>query len=241
MCRHPTILRRLSSGAMRGIAAFFSQEQEKKKEELVCSPNHNKQKSASDIYHDSNSHHDHDTIFANPIILFGFGAFLYALAGVSFYAGCFIHILMISNNSNSISQRTSSFEQNLSFSVATDLFDASKQLPPPTVIPGKEVPPTTYTFKHFPVEGSRTSYDLHLSRVALDDYENSEDSSDDSSDDDEQTKDLTEGLHLPAGQHLLVDIKNVDPIFLNSEVRLAEAMIELVDESKLTMLSYHCQ
>ena len=126
-----------------------------------------------------------------------------------------------------------------------------KQLPPPTVIPGKEVPPTTYTFQHFPVEGSRSNYDVNLDRSGSDeehdhydevnkgaeDSLSSDDSSDESSDDD----DLMEGLYLPAGQHLLIDIKNVDPIFLNSEERLAKAMIKLVDESKLTLLSYHCQ
>lgn len=48
-------------------------------------------------------------------------------------------------------------------------------------------------------------------------------------------------LHLPAGQHLLVDIKNVDSEFLNSEQRLATAMVELITESQLTLLSYHCQ
>jgi S-adenosylmethionine decarboxylase proenzyme len=47
-------------------------------------------------------------------------------------------------------------------------------------------------------------------------------------------------VHLPAGQHLLVDIKNVDSFFLNSEVRLAQAMIDVVNESQLTLLSYHC-
>ena len=46
--------------------------------------------------------------------------------------------------------------------------------------------------------------------------------------------------HLPAGQHLLVDIKNVDSDFLNSEERLAEAMVEVVALSELTLLSYHC-
>ena len=49
-----------------------------------------------------------------------------------------------------------------------------------------------------------------------------------------------DGLHLPAGQHLLVDIKDVDAQFLNSEERLATAMISLINESKLTLLSYHC-
>ena len=42
------------------------------------------------------------------------------------------------------------------------------------------------------------------------------------------------------GQHLLADIKHVDPDFLNSEERLAAAMIEMVNKSKLTLLSYHC-
>ena len=46
--------------------------------------------------------------------------------------------------------------------------------------------------------------------------------------------------HLPAGQHLLVDIKNVDGEFLNSEIRLAEAMVNLAAGSELTLLSYHC-
>jgi len=49
-----------------------------------------------------------------------------------------------------------------------------------------------------------------------------------------------DGLHLPAGQHLLVDIKDVDANFLNSEERLANAVIEICNESKLTLLSYHC-
>jgi S-adenosylmethionine decarboxylase proenzyme len=46
--------------------------------------------------------------------------------------------------------------------------------------------------------------------------------------------------HEPAGQHLLVDIKNVNAEFLNSEERLAKAMVEVVTEAKLTLLSYHC-
>jgi len=46
--------------------------------------------------------------------------------------------------------------------------------------------------------------------------------------------------HLPAGQHLLVDIKNVEADFLNSEERLSTAMVESVKAAGLTMLSYHC-
>jgi S-adenosylmethionine decarboxylase proenzyme len=46
--------------------------------------------------------------------------------------------------------------------------------------------------------------------------------------------------HLPAGQHLLVDIEGVNGDFLNSEERLSLAMVETVNEAGLTMLSYHC-
>jgi S-adenosylmethionine decarboxylase proenzyme len=46
--------------------------------------------------------------------------------------------------------------------------------------------------------------------------------------------------HLPAGQHLLIDLKDVSSSFLNSETRLAQAMIDLINESRLTLLSYHC-
>jgi S-adenosylmethionine decarboxylase proenzyme len=46
--------------------------------------------------------------------------------------------------------------------------------------------------------------------------------------------------HQPAGQHLLVDLKNVDADFLNSEERLANAMVDVVKEGGLTLLSYHC-
>ena len=38
----------------------------------------------------------------------------------------------------------------------------------------------------------------------------------------------------------MVDIKNVDSSFLNSEYLLAHAMLELVKEANLTLLSYHC-
>ncbi|OEU21352.1 S-adenosylmethionine decarboxylase, partial [Fragilariopsis cylindrus CCMP1102] len=42
------------------------------------------------------------------------------------------------------------------------------------------------------------------------------------------------------GQHLLIDIENVDSAFLNSEERLANAMLDLINECGLTLLSYHC-
>ena len=50
----------------------------------------------------------------------------------------------------------------------------------------------------------------------------------------------TEELHLPAGQHLLMDIRNVEAAFLASEERLAKAMLDVVGNCGLTLLSYHC-
>jgi len=47
-------------------------------------------------------------------------------------------------------------------------------------------------------------------------------------------------LHEPAGQHLLVDIKGIEADFLDSEARLAQAMVDTVNHAGLTMLSYHC-
>ena len=44
----------------------------------------------------------------------------------------------------------------------------------------------------------------------------------------------------PAAEQLMVDIKNVDTAFLNSEHLLAQAMIDVVRAAKLTLLSYHC-
>jgi S-adenosylmethionine decarboxylase proenzyme len=54
--------------------------------------------------------------------------------------------------------------------------------------------------------------------------------------------DQKEGIevHKPAGQHLLVDMAGVDGEFLDSEERLSKAMVGVVQEAGLSMLSYHC-
>ena len=49
-----------------------------------------------------------------------------------------------------------------------------------------------------------------------------------------------EAEHLPAGQHLLMDIRNVQAAFLASEEKLAKAMLDVVGDCGLTLLSYHC-
>lgn len=59
-----------------------------------------------------------------------------------------------------------------------------------------------------------------------------QDEEDDEDDDDDEPN--------PSGEHLMVDIKHVNTEFLNSEQRLAQAMVDLVNEEDLTLLSYHC-
>ncbi len=244
MCRRRSIFQRLSSRISQRKATFFSP--------VNVKEDFNHSSSAPFVPGTIDRDHENQryTLNINPIVLFGsflcFGSF-------AFYSGFIVRVFM---NSNSVNQLNGYSAQTLRV-VQDDLIVT--QLPPPTIMPGKKVPPTTYTYKHFTIDGSRTSHDLHLVRssadlddervdvyatnedVGEDSEDSSDDSIDDSSDDDEENRDDVAEIHLPAGQHLLVDIKNVDPFFLNSEERLAEAMIQLVDESQLTLLSYHCQ
>ena len=46
--------------------------------------------------------------------------------------------------------------------------------------------------------------------------------------------------HLPSGQHLLVDARDVNSGFLNSDERIVTAMVGLTEECKIALLSYHC-
>lgn len=55
-----------------------------------------------------------------------------------------------------------------------------------------------------------------------------------------ETKGNIRDQTMPSGQHLLVDMKNLEADFLNSEERLARAMQDSVTAAGLTMLSYHC-
>ena len=118
----------------------------------------------------------------------------------------------------------------------------------PLIQSDKESPYRRYTAKIF-----RNSLN-NMSSVHLDQEETCQENGDGTYDcefvhrpngpdeEEEMTSDLNkdDDVHLPAGQHLLVDIKNVNSDFLNSEVRLAQAMIDVVNESQLTLLSYHC-
>jgi len=133
----------------------------------------------------------------------------------------------------------------------------SRPLPNPQLIEGKEVPKTLYTAKNFDTAIGASSSSAYLERrVDITTDANTDASSFCNANgdgkqqcsrgiaaEDKVVNAGTEGVeheHLPAGQHLLIDIKNVDGTFLNSEGRLAEAMVSVVSESKLTLLSYHC-
>lgn len=105
-------------------------------------------------------------------------------------------------------------------------------LPLPVVSEDKEVPLTVFTSRNFAVDNVRSSNTMHIQpRRSTGKKQNTVD---------DDAKNESGVMHEPAGQHLLVDIKHVDSDFLDSEHRLALAMVELIAESGLTLLSYHC-
>lgn len=124
-------------------------------------------------------------------------------------------------------------------------FRAMQGLPNPVVKEGKVGPPSTkYSAKYFDTARS----EVNSRWITTNEGEQACPSNDkkegeascrslgpDSLDIDED-----ESEHLPQGQHLLMDIENVNTEFLDSEELLAHAMLELVDECGLTLLSYHC-
>ena len=114
---------------------------------------------------------------------------------------------------------------------------SGRNLPTPVIPLGKVVPRTSYTSKNFDTALS-SSID---SRWVLAEEQNADSAAeclDGSSK--KAGSDHDDEEHFPAGQHLLIDIENVEMQFLNSMERLANAMIELVNECGLTLLSYHC-
>jgi len=50
---------------------------------------------------------------------------------------------------------------------------------------------------------------------------------------------IDDALHLCLGHHLLIDIKGIDSLFLNSEQHLATVLGGLIKESQHTLVSYH--
>jgi len=53
-------------------------------------------------------------------------------------------------------------------------------------------------------------------------------------------KDPSHERYEPFGEHLMVDMEGADPGLLNSKEKLAKALLDLVNESGMTLLSYHC-
>mmetsp|Transcript_5167 Transcript_5167/g.11371 ORF Transcript_5167/g.11371 Transcript_5167/m.11371 type:complete len:813 (+) Transcript_5167:404-2842(+) len=125
-------------------------------------------------------------------------------------------------------------------------------LPVPQVISGKTVPLTRYTWEEFPAPGSAEGNTVHIDRSTSGNvatqpkHDNTKPmisfvtANSSSNDVAEETAFEDEEVHLPSGQHLLIDIRHVSPSFLNSQHALATAMITLINESELTLLSYHC-
>jgi S-adenosylmethionine decarboxylase proenzyme len=117
----------------------------------------------------------------------------------------------------------------------------AQQMPQLVLPKGKAMPNAVYTSKHF--DTALTTCDSVLlskagSPFPIDKTCNEEDQT--CRNPEAGPQDAVDDIHQPVGQHLLVDIKNVDESFLNSKERLAEAMVTLVEESGTTMLSYHC-
>lgn len=181
---------------------------------------------------------------------------------LSYTAGRVSHLIVLSGSPPSSSQNIPNSSNNLSTSTKSSL-------PSPRLIDGKTAPHTLYTSKNFDTAASATTSSVHLQqevnldldagtktntnscRSAGNDKTCSSDdkstettippnSNSNSNSNPNATNNDDKEEHLPAGQHLLVDIKNVDSTFLNSETRLAHAMVDVVNESKLTLLSYHC-
>lgn len=128
------------------------------------------------------------------------------------------------------------------------------RLPNPVLKNGKLPPPTLYTSKNFDTARSAT---IHSRWVVTEHGPPGELPSTDSGEQECNADnpnecstcrggklgaplDGQEEVHLPVGQHLLMDIRNVDQSFLASEERLAMAMLDVVGECGLTLLSYHC-
>lgn len=158
---------------------------------------------------------------------------------VALAVGRTARMLLLVNNNEAIKAYNDQGNQQAAISSSPV---AMKTLPDPKMKDGKVPPETLYTSKTFGTGNTASSQSRWI--VTETGKENCVDLPDHqcpvppSVDEDEDNTD--DEIHLPAGQHLLMDIENVDASFLNSEERLAHAMLKLVSECGLTLLSYHC-
>jgi hypothetical protein len=114
----------------------------------------------------------------------------------------------------------------------------ARALPLPVYPELKSVPHTVYSSKHYDTGAVAKSDSLLARRAKRDDalvWQNVKQTR--ALTEDESNKQTTKNVnttveqHEPSGQHLLVDIKGVDGVFLNSEEMLATAMVSLVELS----------
>ena len=146
---------------------------------------------------------------------------------VAFAVGRIARIILIINPQKRISESPSIL------SIKTEKDSSGRmELPSPIMKEGKAIPRTTYTSKNFDTarsasinsrwvvsEGESEKENCHGSSTPNDTCRNPSVVEND---------DLIGGeeeIHEPRGQHLLVDIENVDSGFLDSEERLAKAML----------------
>ena len=159
------------------------------------------------------------------------------LCGSSFGVGRFSATLAVLKLSDMYTNNNGSLDPNHG---KAGLYRA---LPPPIYPNKKNVPVTVYSSKNFNSGAVTTTETLLARREPSSNHHNSETTVDaDGSmlEDSSMNETLIPEMHEPSGHHLLVDIKSVNGKFLNSEELLAKAMIDLVEMSGLTMLSYHC-
>lgn len=114
------------------------------------------------------------------------------------------------------------------------------KLPHPVMRDGAETPRTSYTSKNFDTARSAS---INSRFVITEEGEKCDSSATQCRRSDLEPNEAApedEEEHDPTGQHLLMDIANVDSSFLASEERLSVSMLELVKQCGLTLLSYHC-
>ena len=108
---------------------------------------------------------------------------------------------------------------------------------------GQAIPPTRYTSKHFdsPLYSSSSSWlAANREKVTLVEEREADLVSGGKNDESCLVETEDEEQKVMVAEHLMVEIKNVDGSFLNSERRLVNAMLEVINEAELTLLSYHC-
>lgn len=123
----------------------------------------------------------------------------------------------------------------------------NSHLPIPTLHPTKELPKFKYTYRHFDIQNDddddviiRSSHTLLIEQENYNYNINKNETHKEKEQEHQSQCHEEEEMYEPAGQHLLLDIKNVNSHFLNSEYLLSKAIIKVINKSQLTLLSYHC-